>query len=369
MQTTVPFLDLSREYEVIGEQLEVAASEVLRSGWYVLGPQVTAFENEFAAYCGAKHAIGVGCGLDAIELLLEAYDIGAGDEVIVPANTYIATWLGVSNIGATPVPVEPDRYTRNIDPALIEAAITDATRAIFIVHLYGSPAPMTEINAIAKRHNLLVFEDAAQAHGAEHGGRRAGALCDGAAFSFYPTKNLGAVGDGGAVTTDDEAIADKIRLLRNYGSPKKYVNDLQGRNSRLDELQAGLLRVKLRHLDAWNERREYVASVYNEGLAGIDGLQLPLPEPEGSKSANHIYAVQVESRRDEVMEQLAALGVGTLIHYPHPPHRSKAYSGFAECSFPITDWLAQTEISLPMSPFLSDDELAHVVEQVRSALR
>ncbi|MDP2752964.1 MAG: DegT/DnrJ/EryC1/StrS family aminotransferase, partial [Nitrospirota bacterium] len=250
----IPFLDLRAAYLELAPELDEAYHRVMQSGWFILGAEVDAFENEFADYCDAKQCVGVGNGLEALHLILRAMDIGPGDEVIVPSNTYIATWLAVSYAGATPVAVEPDRRTFNLDSARIEAAITPRTRAIIAVHLYGQPADMDPIIEIARRHNLRVIEDAAQAHGARYKGRRAGSLGDAAGFSFYPGKNLGALGDGGAVTTDDETLAGRIRVLRNYGSSIKYHNELKGYNSRLDELQAAFLRVKLKHLDTWNAR-------------------------------------------------------------------------------------------------------------------
>ncbi len=264
----VPFLDLKTPYYEIKEELDAAWHRVMASGWYVLGQEVESFEHEFAAYCEAKHCVGVGNGLDALYLILRAMEIGPGDEVIVPSNTYIATWLAVSMTGATPVPVEPDEVSYNIDPALIEAAITTRTKAILPVHLYGLPADLEPILKIASRHGLRVLEDAAQAHGARYKGKRIGAHGDAVAWSFYPGKNLGAFGDGGAVTTNDRHLAEKLRALRNYGSRVKYVNEVKGVNSRLDPLQAAVLRVKLKYLDEWNERRKRVASLYLERLAG-----------------------------------------------------------------------------------------------------
>src|SRR6266446_8341815 len=271
----VPFLDLKAAYRELQVDLDAASRRVMESGWYILGQEVEAFENEFAAYCGAKHCVGVGNGLDALILILRSYEIGPDTEVIVPANTYIATWLAVSYVGATPVPVEPDLQTYNLDPGRIEDAITSQTRAIIPVHLYGQPAEMEAIREIALRHGLKIIEDAAQAHGGAYGGKRAGNLGDAAAFSFYPSKNLGAFGDAGAVVTNDDDIADRVRVLRNYGSRRKDYNEVKGINSRLDPLQAGFLRVKLKHLEEWNGRRRNVAQQYLEALNGCPDVILP----------------------------------------------------------------------------------------------
>jgi dTDP-4-amino-4,6-dideoxygalactose transaminase len=363
-----PFLDVGAAFTEIAGELDSAWHRVTRSGWYVLGEEVRAFEEEFAAYCGTKHCIGVGNGLEALHLILRGYGIGAGDEVIVPSNTYIATWLAVTYAGARVVPVEPLPETANIDPARIESAITDRTRAILAVHLYGQPAEMEPIREIASRHGLRVIEDAAQAHGARYHGARAGALGDAAGFSFYPGKNLGALGDGGAVTTDDGELADAIRKLRNYGSIVKYRHDEQGFNSRLDELQAAILRVKLRQLETWNARRVAVARRYLTALADIPSLALP-HVVDGAEPAWHLFVVQ-HARRDELQARLAAAGVGTLIHYPIPPHRSGAYaSEHGDRGLPLADMLAARVLSLPMGPHLSADEIEHVIASVREAAR
>ena len=280
---TVPFLDLRAAHAEVRDALDAAYRRVVGSGAYVLGAEVEAFEREFAAYCGVGHCVGVGNGLDALHLVLRAYGVGPGDEVVVPSNTFVATWLAATHAGATPVPVEPDPATYNLDPARLEAAITPRTRAIVAVHLYGQPADMDPVREVARRHGLPVVEDAAQAHGARYRGRRAGALGDAAAFSFYPGKNLGGLGDGGAVTTDDAALADRVRVLRNYGSREKYHNEVVGVNSRLDPLQAAFLRAKLPHLDAWNARRAAVAARYLDGLGGVGGAGWPSPTcPTGS---------------------------------------------------------------------------------------
>lgn len=362
----IPFLDLKAPHVELREEIDAAIARVVDSGWYILGPEVDAFEAEYAAYCQAGHCVGLANGLDALHLALRAMDVGPGDEVIVPSNTYIATWLAVSQCGATPVPVEPDPRTYNIDPALVEAAITPRTKVILPVHLYGQPADMDPILAIARKHGLRVLEDGAQAHGARYKGRRIGAHGDVVAWSFYPGKNLGALGDGGAITTDDAELADRIRVLRNYGSRVKYVNEVQGYNSRLDPLQAAVLRVKLAHLDAWNARRASVAAAYLQGLEG-HGLVLP-HVPEWAEPAWHLFVVR-HPQRDDFQQRLTEAGVGTLIHYPIPPHRQTAYAeaGFAAGAFPIASGMADEVLSLPMGPHLAMEDVARVVDAIRLA--
>ncbi|HKY26619.1 MAG TPA: DegT/DnrJ/EryC1/StrS family aminotransferase [Pyrinomonadaceae bacterium] len=360
----IPFLDLTAIHAELKEEFEAACRRVLESGWFILGPEVEAFEAEFASYCGAKHCVGVGNGLDALHLILRALEIGEGDEVIVPANTYIATWLAVSYAGATLVPVEPDQRTYNINPARIEAAVTPRTRAIIPVHLYGQPAEMDAINEIAGRHGIKVIEDAAQAQGARYRGRMTGALSDAAGFSFYPGKNLGALGDAGAITTNDDELAERVRLLRNYGSQMKYYSELKGFNSRLDELQAALLRVKLRKLDEWNDRRRAKARFYLQTLQDAD-LTLPFV-PRHVEPIWHQFVIR-HAQRDELQKHLSAAGVGTLIHYPVPPHMQNAYAelGLSAGSFPISEAIASEILSLPISPHLSDEDAAYVASQIR----
>lgn len=359
----IPFLDMKSPYLELRAEIDAAVQRVVQSGWFILGPEVEQFEREYADHVGAKECVGVANGLDALFLALKAMGIGPGDEVIVPSNTYIATWLAVSMCGATPVPVEPVAATHNIDPAAIEAAITPRTRVILPVHLYGQPADLAPILAIAKRHGLRVLEDGAQAHGAQYHGQRIGAHGDAVAWSFYPGKNLGALGDGGAVTTNDPELADRIRVLRNYGSRVKYVNEVQGVNSRLDPLQAAVLRVKLPLIDEWNQRRAAIASYYNEALAGLD-LILPSCIAD-SQSAWHLYVVR-SPRRDALQKELADRGVQTLIHYPIPPHRQQAYAEFSGRSLPLADQLAGEVLSLPMGPHLSMQDAERVVEALRS---
>jgi dTDP-4-amino-4,6-dideoxygalactose transaminase len=356
----VPFLDLQAAYAEFSAELEGACQRVLKGGWYILGDEVAAFEREFAAYCGVKCCVGVANGLDALHLILRAMGIGEGAEVLVPANTYIASWLAVSYAGAKPVPVEPDRSTYNLDPALIEQALTPSTKAIIAVHLYGQPADMDAINAVAARRGLMVIEDAAQAHGALYKGRRVGGLADAAGFSFYPGKNLGAYGDAGAITTNNVGLADRLRALRNYGSHVKYYSEVKGFNSRLDELQAAVLRVKLSKLDEWNGRRRKVADYYRRSLDGCAGIGLP-SVPEWADPVWHLFVVR-SPERAALQAQLSEAGVGTLIHYPVPPHRQQAYAelGYASGSFPISENLAAEVLSIPIGPHLSPADASYV---------
>ena len=362
----VPFLDLRPAYRELQVELDAAWRRVMESGWYILGDEVEAFEREFAAYCGAKHCVGVGNGLDALILILRGYEIGLESEVIVPANTYIATWLAVSYVGATPVPVEPDLQTYNLDPGRIEDAITARTRAIIPVHLYGQPAEMEAIREIASRRGLKVIEDAAQAHGAAYQGKRAGSLGDAAAFSCYPTKNLGAFGDAVAVVTNDDCIADRVRVLRNYGSRMKYYNEVKGVNSRLDPIQASFLRVKLQHLDEWNARRRKVAQQYLEALNGCPDVILP-SVARGAEPAWHLFVLR-HFRRAKLQEHLNESGIGTLVHYPVPPHLSGAYAdgGWKRGDFPLTEELADTVLSIPIGPHLGDGEIASVIHTLQA---
>ncbi len=362
----VPFLDFQEAHLEIRQELDAAYDRVLNSGWFILGQEVEAFEREFAAYCEAEHCVGVGNGLEALHLILRAYGIGPGDEVIVPANTYIATWLAVSYAGATPVPVEPDERTYNLNPALIEAAITPATKAILPVHLYGQPAEMDPINALAARYGLKVIEDAAQAHGARYRGRRVGGLGDAAGFSFYPGKNLGALGDGGAVVTKDAELADRVRVLRNYGSRLKYHNEVKGFNSRLDELQAALLRAKLPVLDEWNARRRAAAARYQEALAG-SGLGLP-SVPDWAEPVWHLFVVR-HPQRDALQQRLQQAGIGTMIHYPMPPHLQPAYAelGYGAGAFPLSEAIHREVLSLPMGPHLEPGQQDRILQAVLCA--
>lgn len=366
--TKVPFLDLGAAYRELEGEIDAAVKRVLRSGWYIGGAEVSAFEEAFAEYCGTSHCTGVANGLDAIHLALRAIEIGEGDEVIVASNTYIATLLAVTMAGATPVLVEPDPATHNLDPARIEAALTPRTAAILPTHLYGQPADMGAIVSIARCHGLKVVEDAAQAHGARCDGRRIGGHGDIVAWSFYPGKNLGAMGDGGAVTTNDAALAEKVRVLGNYGSRQKYINDVKGFNSRLDPIQAAILTVKLKHLDVWTERRAQIATLYGDQLADT-GLGLPFV-PDWATPAWHLYVIQ-SPERDALARRLAEQGIQTLIHYPIPPHRQQAYSEFdlPVGSFPIAEALANEVLSLPIGPHLGRPAVMEVIAATLSATK
>jgi dTDP-4-amino-4,6-dideoxygalactose transaminase len=363
----IPFLDLKRPHDDLHNELRTAFERVMTSGWYIQGNECKQFEHEFAHYCQVEHCIGVGNGLDALHLILRGYGIGAGDEVIVPSNTYIATWLAASYAGATPVPVEPDARTYNINPALIEAAISPRTKAIIVVHLYGQPADMDPINAIAKKHRLKVIEDAAQAHGARYKGKRVGSLGDAAGFSFYPGKNLGAIGDGGAVTTNDPLLADKVRMLGNYGSNVKYHNEVKGYNSRLDELQAAFLRAKLSVLDAWNVRRHLIATQY---LSQLDDTALVLPHvPDWAEPVWHLFVVRSQ-QRDALQKHLGSAAIGTMIHYPIPPHLQPAYAelSYPSGAFPIAEIIHREVLSLPMGPTMKNKEVAYVANVINTQL-
>ncbi len=362
----IPFLDLKAPYEELRNELESAISRVVSSGWYIGGEEVEKFEAEYAASCDARYAIALANGLDALHLSLRAMGVGPGDEVIVPSNTYIATWLAVSQCGATPVPVEPDEHTFNINASRIEAAITRRTRVVLPVHLYGQPADMDAILQVAADHGLRVLEDGAQAHGARYKTRVLGSHGDAVAWSFYPGKNLGAMGDGGAVTTNDAQLAAQLRALRNYGSRTKYVNDIKGYNSRLDPLQAAILRVKLAYLPDWNRRRVQVASRYSQELAGC-GVQLPYIPP-WADPAWHLYVVR-HPRREAFQQALTDAGIGTLIHYPIPPHLQQAYAseGWTRGAFPIAEMMAQSVLSLPIGPHMDTAAVTAVVGAVKRA--
>lgn len=368
MSVPVPFLDMKSPYQELKNELDAAYERVMQSGWYILGEEVETFEQEFSGFIGSKYCVAVGNGLDALHLILRACEIGSGDEVIVPANTYIATWLAVSYAGAVPIPVEPDEFTYNIDPSKIEKVITPRTKAILVVHLYGQPANMDPIVQIARQYKLKVIEDSAQAHGALYLNRKTGSLGDASGWSFYPGKNLGALGDAGAVTTDDPCLADRVRILRNYGSQQKYYNEVKGFNSRLDPLQAAFLKVKLKHLEEWNARRQQAAKIYMEELKNLPGLVLPTV-PQYAKPCWHIFAIR-HQQRDWLQEALKQRSINTLIHYPVPPHLSKAYQtiGYEDGDFPIAEKLAKTILSLPMGPHLKAEEQATVINALRKIL-
>ena len=365
MRIIIPCNALKPGYDKYREEYIAAATRVLDSGWYVLGKEVEAFENEFASWLGAKYCVGLNSGLDALILAFRAMGIGKGDEVIVPANTYIASVLGITENGATPIFVEPDEY-HNINTDKIEAAITPHTKAILVVHLYGQPCRMDKIIDIANSHDLPVIEDCAQSHGATFKGMMTGTFGKIGCFSFYPTKNLGAFGDGGAIVTDDAEIAEKIHMYRNYGSEKKYYNKVQGINSRLDEIQAALLRVKLSHIEELIKEREYVARKY---LEGITNPLIKLPNiMDGARHVWHQFVITT-SKRDDLHEFLADEGIGSLIHYPIPPHLSEAYSklGYSRGSFPITEKEADSVLSLPIFNGMVQDNIDRVIYAVNQS--
>lgn len=355
----VPFQDFRAAYEELKAELDDAYQRFMESGWYVLGREVSSFEEEYAAYCEAKHCVGVGNGLEALHLALRAVDCGPGDEVIVASNTYIATWLAVTQVGAKVVPVEPDEQTYNLNPDLIEQAVTSRTKVVLATNLYGQPCDYDAIRAVADRHGLLFMVDNAQAQGARYKGRRVGGLADAECHSFYPSKNLGAFGEAGAVSTNDDEIADRIKVLRNYGSRVRYHNEVIGYNSRLDELQAALLRVKLRHLDAWNGRRVQLARLYLDRLSGSKCV-LPFV-PGWAEVVWHLFVVR-HSERDALQKRLSDEGIQTIIHYPIPPHLSGAYSDmkFKRGEFPIAERMADEVLSLPIGPHLRPEMLDFV---------
>jgi len=360
----IDFLNLRLTYTELKDEIDAAVNEVLDSGWYIGGKPVEDFEKKYANYCGARNCVGVANGLDALHLGLRAMGVGPGDEVIVPSNTYIATWLAVTQCGARPVPVEPDLTTYNISPLLIEKAITPKTKVILPVHLYGQPADMDPIIEIARSHGLRVLEDGAQSHGAKYKGRNIGAHGDAVAWSFYPGKNLGAFGDGGAVTTNSDELAENIRILRNYGSRQKYVNEVRGYNSRLDPIQAAVLSVKLSRLDEWNVRRRQIAQTYQRDLANC-GLVLPYV-PAWAEPAWHLFVVCTDSR-DRLSSHLTSSGIGNLIHYPIPPHLQVAYEdfGWKKGAFPLAEKIAGEIISLPIGPHLQEKHSHQVAREVR----
>lgn len=362
----IPYMTMKVMNEELATDMKKKFESVYQVSNFIMGKELEAFEEEYAAYCGTKYAIGCGNGLDALYLILEAMGIGKGDEVIVPSNTYIATALAVSRTGALPVFVEPGENTYTINPELIEEKITPRTRAIMAVHLYGRTCDMDGINKVADKHGLKVIEDSAQSHGAEYKGKKSGNLGYASGFSFYPGKNLGALGDGGAVTTNDPELAQKVRVLRNYGSEKKYYNEYQGTNSRLDEMQAGFLRVKLPHLDKWNKERNAIAERY---LAEMKNplVKLPLPCDSDNYNVWHIFSVMCE-RRDELQKFLADNGIGSLCHYPVPMHMQKAYKelGYKQGDFPIAENISRCELSIPLFYGMTEDEIAHVISTVNS---
>lgn len=367
MNDEVPFVDLNAARDDLGGDLEAAVARVVASGWYLLGEELEKFEADFASFCEVRNCVGVGSGLSALELSLRAAGIGPGDEVIVPAYTWIASWLAISNVGATPVGAEVEPETYNLDPAAAAAVVTERTAAIMPVHLRGEMAPMKPLRELADARKLFLLEDAAQAHGAIRDGKRAGSSGDAAGLSFYPSKNLGAIGDGGAVTTNDDQLAERIRLLRNYGTRNRYEIEVAGQNSRLAEVQAAALRAQLPHLDRWNAARADLARRYDDGLADISAITRPQVQPR-SKPVWHFYFIG-SRERDRLREDLAAQGVGTLVHYPVLPHLSPAYAelGLPRGSFPVAERLADEVLSLPMHPFVGD-KAERVIEAVRETV-
>ncbi|TYC82192.1 DegT/DnrJ/EryC1/StrS family aminotransferase [Acetobacterium wieringae] len=361
----IPFVSFEPMHKEIENELLHKFKEVYEKNWFIHGEEVEQFEKEFAEFCGSHYCIGCGNGLDALYLILRGYDIGPGDEVIIPSNTYIATALAVSYVGAKPIFVEPDLLTYNINPCLIEKAITQNTKAIIAVHLYGQPADMDEINQIAKKNDLKVIEDAAQAHGSLYNGKRVGSLGDASGFSFYPGKNLGALGDAGAVVTNDKELAAKIRAVANYGSDQKYHHIYKGTNSRLDELQAAFLRIKLKNLDNWNDERRKIAQKY---LRGITNPTIEKPsEAEFAKHVWHLFVVRTE-KRDEFTKYLNQHGIAITIHYPIPMHLQGAYKELAikEGTLPLAEKISHEVISLPMWYGISDKEINYVIETINN---
>lgn len=365
----VPFVSFDTMHKEIHRDLDTAYQSVMNSNYFIQGQACAQFEKEYADYCGVQYCVGVGNGLDALMLILRAMDIGTGDEVIVPSNTYIATALAVSYVGALPVFVEPEIDTFNINPSLIEEKITEKTKAIIAVHLQGRPADMDAIITIAKKHNLKVIEDAAQAHGARYKGRKVGSLGDAAGFSFYPGKNLGALGDGGCITTNNKDIADKVRALGNYGSDYKYHHIYKGVNSRLDEMQAAFLSVKLKHLDKWNEERRRIAARYlNEIHNSL--IHLPKASDEEFEHVYHVFVIRC-SKRDELEAYLKENGIGTLKHYPIPMHLQNAYSdlGLKEGNLPMAEEISKTVLSIPMYYGMTEEQMSYVVDTINRFLR
>ncbi|AYL97245.1 DegT/DnrJ/EryC1/StrS family aminotransferase [Mucilaginibacter celer] len=362
---TIPFLSFTAQNNLIEDEIRAAFERVFQNKWYILGKEVSDFELAYAQYNNVMHCIGVANGLDALHIALKTLGIGEGDEVITPSNTFIATWLAVSQTGATIVPVEPNPQTYNIDINRIEAAITPKTKVIMPVHLYGQACQMDAIMQIADKHNLLVIEDNAQAQGCTYNGKLTGSFGNINATSFYPTKNLGAYGDAGALTTNDAELAQKANLIRNYGSEKKYYNDIIGVNSRLDELQAAFLSVKLKYLNSWLDERKQIATAYTKQLADIPGLILPVTAPDADH-VHHLYVVRT-IRRDALEQHLNHNGIGTGIHYPVAPHLQKAYQhlGYKKGDFPIAEEIAQTCLSLPLNPGMTDDEITYVCKAIR----
>ena len=359
----IKFLDLEKINNRFRKEIDSRIKKILDKGWYLLGDEDKAFEEHFAKYCGVKNCIGCANGLDALNLIIKAYGFGAGDEIIVPANTYIASILAISENGCTPVLVEPDINTYNINPDLIEEKITDKTKAIMVVHLYGQAVKMDKIWELAKKYDLKIIEDSAQAHGAIYAGKKTGALGDASGFSFYPGKNLGCMGDGGCVTTNDDELATKIRAIANYGSDRKYHHIYKGTNSRLDEIQAAVLDIKLPYLDKDNERRREIAKYYREN---IKNPKIILPKTYDEKAhVWHVFTIRT-TNRDELQKYLEGNGIQTNIHYPTPPHKQGAYKEWKNLSLPITEEIHKTILSIPISPVMTDDEIKKTTEVINA---
>ncbi len=363
MQTAIPFYDLAAEHAALRPALDAAYARVMAAGQWILGPELAAFEAEFAALCQTSHALGVGNGLDALTLALRALNIGPGDEVVVPAHTFVATWLAVMAVGATPVPCEPARGSYNISAGMVAPLITWRTRAVIAVHLYGHPSDPVGLAALCAERGLALIEDAAQAHGASSQGRVVGSFGRIGCFSFYPTKNLGALGDGGAVVTSDPALAERLALLRNYGAREKYFTDMIGTNSRLDELQAAFLRAKLANIAAMTAARRSVAARYLQGLANLPGLHLPTT-PEGDQPVWHLFVVRC-TRRDTLRAHLADAGIATALHYPRPVYRNPPFAAFAPKGETTSDLLAREVLSLPFWPSLTEDQSERICAEIR----
>lgn len=361
----INFLNLHKINERFRNEIDERITQVLDSGWYILGEQVRVFEKNFANFCGVKHCIGCANGLDALNLIIKAYGFSTGDEIIVPANTYIASILAISQNGCKPVLVEPDINTYNINPDLIEEKITENTKAIMVVHLYGQAVEMEKIWQLAKKYNLKVIEDSAQAHGTIYKGKRAGNLGDASGFSFYPGKNLGCMGDGGCVTTNDDELAYRIRAIANYGSDYKYHHIFKGTNSRLDEIQAAVLDIKLKHLDEDNKRRREIAKFYRENIKNPNIILPQLKEEENH--VWHIFAVRVNDR-DKLKKYLEDNGIETNIHYPTAPHKQECYKELEHLSFPVSEKIHKQVLSLPISPVLTRNEVMQVVEVINGYL-
>jgi len=365
-KNTIPFLDVGYTYRTVQDEIDAAVSRVLQSGQYIGGDEVSLFESRFAQFVEASHCVGVANGLDAITLSLRALGVGPGDEVIVPSHTFIATWLAVSETGATPVPVDTAPNGFNLDIDRIPSAITPRTRGIIVVHLYGVPVDLDKVADVATTKGLWVIEDAAQAHGARYKGRRIGAHSALTTWSFYPGKNLGAFGDAGAITTDDAQLADAVRLMGNYGAAQKYEHKVLGVNSRLDPLQAAVLDVKLRYLESWNQRRSDIARTYCEQLAGIDDLELPLFSGNNSW---HLFVIR-SNKREALRMKLEQSGIGYGVHYPKPPHRQEPYrDGHSKTDLSVTDWLSTQVLSLPIGPHLDDESVEYVIHHLRQTLK